>query len=235
MAKRMSSSLVSFELSDDVALLRMDDGKANALSPEMLDALDAALERAEKEAKAVVLAGRPGRFCAGFDLRHMMAGPDSARALVTRGAEVLMRAYSHPQPLVVACTGHALAGGALVVLTGDLRIGAAGDFKIGLNEVAIGMPLPILAIEMARDRLDPRKLTEATLLARQYAPDAALAAGYLDEVAEPERVVPRALEEARRLSGLSNLAYSASKRALRRDSIQHIRDTLEANIREFGG
>lgn len=231
----MSTPLVTFELSDGVALLRMDDGKANALSPEMLDALDAAFDRAEREAKAVVLAGRPGRFCAGFDLRHMMAGPESARALVTRGAEVLMRAYGHPQPLVIACTGHALAGGALVVLTGDVRVGAAGEFKLGLNEVAIGMPLPILAIEMARDRLDPRKLSEATLLARQYDPEAALAVGYLDEVVAPDQVVPRALAEAGRLALLGNLAYSASKRALRRDSIQHIRDTLEANIREFGG
>jgi len=231
----MSTALVSLELHDDVALLRMDDGKANALSPEMLDALDAALGRAEREAKAVVLAGRPGRFCAGFDLRHMMAGPESARALVTRGADVLMRAYAHPQPLVIACTGHALAGGALVVLTGDHRVGAAGEFKIGLNEVAIGMPLPILAIEMARDRLDPRKLTEATLLARQYAPEAALAAGYLDELVEPERVVPRALEEAKRLSTLGSFPFSATKRALRRDSIQHIRDTLAANLAEFGG
>lgn len=231
----MSTPLVTFELSDGVALLRMDDGKANALSPEMLDALDAAFDRAEREAKAVVLAGRPGRFCAGFDLRHMMAGPESARALVTRGAEVLMRAYGHPQPLVIACTGHALAGGALVVLTGDVRVGAAGEFKLGLNEVAIGMPLPILAIEMARDRLDPRKLSEATLLARQYDPEAALAVGYLDEVVAPDQVVPRALAEAGRLALLGTLAYSASKRALRRDSIQHIRDTLEANIREFGG
>jgi enoyl-CoA hydratase len=228
------SELVQFELTEGVALLRMDDGKANALSPEMLDALDAAFERAEKEAKAVVITGRPGRVCAGFDLKHMMAGPESARALVTRGADILMRAYSHPQPLVIACTGHALAGGSLLVLTGDVRIGARGDFKIGLNEVAIGLPLPILAIEMARDRLDPRRLTEATLLARQYDPVAAVEAGYLDRAVEAEQVLPEAMAAAKQLSALGSVPYAASKRALRRDSIQHIRDTLEANIREFG-
>lgn len=231
----MSTALVSFELSSEVAVLRMDDGKANALGGGMLDALEGALERAEREAKAVVLTGRPGRFCAGFDLKTMMSGADAARALVTAGARVLMRAYAHPQPLVIACSGHALAGGALVVLTGDHRIGAKGDFKLGLNEVAIGLPLPILAIEMARDRLDPRHLTHATLLARQYDPDAALGAGYLDEVVEPDQLLPRALEEAGRLAQLGSFAYAASKRALRRDSIRHIEDTLEANIREFGG
>lgn len=231
----MTASPATLELSDEVAIVRMDDGKANALGPAMLDALDAAFGRAEREAKAVVLAGRPGRFCAGFDLKHMMAGPESARALVTRGADVLLRMYAHPQPVVVACTGHALAGGALVVLCGDVRLGTAGEFKLGLNEVAIGLPLPILAIELARDRLDPRRLTEATLLARQFDPEAARDAGYLDQVVPADQLLPRALEEARRLAGLGSVPFAASKRALRRDTIRHIRDTLEENIREFGG
>ncbi len=230
----MSDDLVTFELTDDVAVLRMDDGKANALSPAMLDAMTAAFARAEREAKATVLVGRPGRFCAGFDLKHMMAGPAEARALVTRGADVLLGAYAHPQPLVIACTGHALAGGALLVLTGDLRLGTLGDFKLGLNEVAIGMPLPILALEMARDRLDPRRLTEATLTAQQYSPVDAVTAGYLDEVMEGDVLLPAALEQARRLAALSGMPFAASKRALRGRTIQYIRDTLEQNLREFG-
>ncbi|MFO0567005.1 MAG: crotonase/enoyl-CoA hydratase family protein [Polyangiaceae bacterium] len=225
---------VVFELAGDVAVLRMDDGKANALGPEMLDALDGAFDRAEKEARALVLTGRPGRFCAGFDLKHMMASPESARALVTRGADVLLRAYALPIPLVVACSGHALAGGALLVLTGDVRLGTLGEFKIGLNEVQIGMPLPILAIELARDRLDPRELSQATLLAKPYAPEAAVRAGYLDDALPEAEVMPRAMAEATRLSSLSQAAFAGSKRALRRATIAHIRDTLEANLREFG-
>jgi enoyl-CoA hydratase len=230
----MSDSPVTLELADSVAVVRMDDGKANALSPTMLDALEAALLQAAKGAKATVLVGRPGRFCAGFDLKHMMAGPAQARALVTRGADVLLGAYAHPHPLVIACSGHALAGGALLVLTGDLRLGTLGDFKIGLNEVAIGMPLPILALEMARDRLDPKKLTEATLTAKQYSPVDAVAAGYLDEVMEPEVLLPAALEQAQRLGELGSAPFAASKRALRGRTIQYIRDTLEQNLREFG-
>ncbi len=230
----MSDSPVSFELSGDVAVVRMDDGKANALSPAMLDALEQALARAAKEAKAAVLVGREGRFSAGFDLKHMMAGPVEARALVTRGADVLLAAYAHPQPLVVACTGHALAGGALLVLTGDVRLGALGEFKIGLNELAIGLPLPILALELSRDRLAPKKLTEATLCARQYSPPEAMAVGYLDETAEPGALLRAALDHAKRLAKLSGPSFAASKRALRGRTIQYIRDTLEANLREFG-
>ncbi len=230
----MSDNPVSFELSDTVAVVRMDDGKANALSPAMLDGLDEALERATKEAKATVLVGREGRFSAGFDLRHMMAGPAEARALLTRGADVLMKAYGHPQPLVVACTGHALAGGALLVLTGDVRIGTLGGFKIGLNEIAIGMPLPILALEMARDRLAPKKLTEATLTARQYAPPEAVQVGYLDEALPADQMLPAAMERAKQLSQFSGMPFAASKRSLRGRTIQHIRDTLDANLAEFG-
>ena len=223
----MSESPVSFELSDAVAVVRMDDGKANALSPAMLDGLDEALTRAEKEAKATVLVGRENRFSAGFDLRHMMAGPAEARALLTRGADVLMKAYGHPQPLLIACTGHALAGGALLVLTGDVRIGTLGEFKIGLNEVAIGMPLPILALELARDRLDPKKLTEATLTARQYRPRDAVTAGYLDEVLEADAVLPAVLERAGRLAQLCG-------HALRRQQARPARPDHPAHPRNAG-
>src|SRR5262249_53558485 len=136
--------------------------KANALSKQMIEALGEALGRAHHEASAIVLAGRPERFCAGFDLRVMMRGPDAAVELLRGGSELLLRLYECSLPLVIACTGHALAGGALVVLTGDYRVGAAGAFKIGLNEVSIGLPVPVLAMELARDRLLPSELTRAT-------------------------------------------------------------------------
>src|SRR5436305_14814945 len=100
---------VTSELDGKTAVITMDDGKANALSYEMIDALLGALGRAEGEASAIVLAGRPERFCAGFDLKVMMSGIDQARALLTRGAELLMRLYGSPLPVVIACTGHALA------------------------------------------------------------------------------------------------------------------------------
>src|SRR5204862_6451033 len=137
----------------------------------MIAALLAALPRAETEAGAMILAGRPGRFCAGFDLKAMMSGPQAATALLGRGADLLMRLYGAGVPLVIACTGHALAGGALVLLTGDVRVGASGEFRIGLNEVSIGLPVPVLAMELARDRLLPTELGRATLQARAYGPD----------------------------------------------------------------
>lgn len=213
-----------------MAVVEMDDGKANALSDTMIDAVLAALTRAEEEAEAMVLVGRPDRFCAGFDLRVMMSGPEQARALLKRGSELLLRLYGSRVPVVIACTGHALAGGALVVLTGDVRIASGGAFRIGLNEVAIGLPVPVLAMELARDRLLPTALTRATLLAQIYAPEEALAAGYVDEVVAPEEVVPRALAEATRLAGLGRAAFHATKQALRGRTIAYIRETLDSNL-----
>ncbi len=190
-----------YSLEGTTALIKMDDGKANALSDAMITEVGEALARAEKEATAVVLAGRPERFCAGFDLKVMMSSPDAAVGLLRSGAGLLMRLYGSPLPIVAACTGHALAGGALVLLTADVRFGADGPFRIGLNEVSIGMPVPVLAMELARDRITTTELGRATLRAHIYGPEEATRVGFLDDVV-PDGGSPRAREgrggEARR-------------------------------------
>jgi len=222
--------VVSCEISNDIALVRMDDGKANALSYAMMDELDAALDRALKEAKAVILAGRPGKFCAGFDLKTMMTGVKEAQALVTRGAGVLMRLYTHSQPLLIACTGHALAGGSLVLLTGDVRIAAQGAFKICLNEVSIGMPVPVLAMELTRDRLDPRFFVRSTLFAEIVDPNGALFAGWVDEVVEEAALLERARAEAARLLALPQGAYALTKTIMRERTVKYVTDMLVADM-----
>jgi enoyl-CoA hydratase len=227
------TEILSFEKRGDVALIRMDDGKANALSPEMVRALTEAFGRAEREARAVVLSGRPTKFCAGFDLKVMMSGPANARALVSEGGELFMRVYEHPQPVIAAVTGHALAGGVLLAACCDERIGAAGDFKLGLNEVAAGMPVPILAHELARDRLDPRELVRATLFAHIYDPESAARAGWLDRVVAPDAVEDESLGRAEALSKLPAGPYALTKRSLRRETIRHIRTTMQSNMDEF--
>jgi enoyl-CoA hydratase len=226
-------ALVTFELRDKIALIQMDDGKANALSYALMDALDAALDRAEKEAVAVVLTGRRGRFSAGFDLAEMMAGMDQARAIVSRGANLLLRLYALPLPLVTVSTGHALAGGALLLLTGDVRLAVRGAFRIGLNEVQIGMPVPILAMELARDRLHPAHLTAATLFATVLDPEAALVAGWVDELAAEEGLLDAALAHARKLGALPRGAYAQTKVALREKTIRYARETLVEDMKRL--
>jgi enoyl-CoA hydratase len=228
------SEKLTYTLDGKVAVLTFDDGKANAVSPDAIEAFHAALDRAESEARATLVVGRPGRFSAGFDLSLMTASDESARSLVAAGAELIARMYLHPQPLVVACTGHALAAGALIVLASDTRIGADGAFKIGLNEVAIGLRLPIFAVDLARDRLSKRHFTAAAIQGRVYAPGDARDAGYLDRVVAPEAVVEEALAEAKRQAELPTKALALTKQLARGAVVAHMRETLAADMAEVG-
>ncbi|MCB9755104.1 MAG: crotonase/enoyl-CoA hydratase family protein [Myxococcales bacterium] len=228
-----TDSIISYERVDDVAVITMDDGKANALSYALLAELDEALTRAEQEASAIVLAGRAQRFSAGFDLKVMMQGPESARDLMTRGGDVMMRLYGCPLPTVAACTGHALAGGALLLLCCDLRIGAEGAFKLGLNEVAIGLPVPHLAYRLAQDRLERRRRYEATLMATIFDPAGAAAVGFLDRTVAEEEVLATARAEAARLGALPSFAYAHTKRSMRGPIITEIREALAEDLKKL--
>jgi len=231
----MSENPIAYRLEGTIAALRFDDGKANAVSPAAIDGLNAALDRAEKEAEAVLLAGRPGRFSAGFDLTTMKAGPDAMRSLVSAGAELLLRLYQAPLPIVMACSGHALAMGAVLLLGSDFRIGVAGDFKIGLNEVSIHMTLPIFAVEIARDRLSRGHFQRSVIQAEIYGPDGAVDAGYLDRVVPVERLDQEAMTEAARLAGLPRRAFSETKLRVRGATIERIRRGLAEDMASWGG
>lgn len=214
------------EMRDGLAVVRMDDGKANAFSFAMLEALDAALDAAERDAKALVLLGRPERFSGGFDLGVMNAGGEATIRLVTAGGRLALRLYEFPLPVVIGCTGHALAMGAVALCAADLRIGAAGAYKIGLNEVAIGLTLPPFAIELARARLAPTHLQRATALAEVFDPTNAVAAGFLDRVVAPAEVEKTTFEAAAALAALPARAHAGTKRALRRAALDAIRSSL---------
>ena len=214
------TQLASYELSDQVAIITMDDGKANAFGPDMIAAVDAHLERAGGEAKAVILTGRPGIFSGGFDLKVIRGGDaEAGRAMSLAGARLMMRLYGLPQPLVVAAPGHAIALGAFCLLTGDYRIGIEGDFRIGLNETAIGMSLPPFGLMLAQERLSKRHLARAAIGATLFGPLEARDAGFLDEVVAVADLPAAARAAADRLVALDGASYAAVKNALRGESI----------------
>jgi len=229
----MATDKVRYEVRDDIAVITMNDGKANALSHEVIEALLACLDRAEREVRAVLLTGREKRLSGGFDLTVMMSSPEATRNLVTAGAELMLRLYMFPRPVVVACTGHALAAGAILLLVADTRIGAEGEFKIGLNEVAIQMTLPVFAVELARDRLSKRHFSAAVTQARIFDPAGAKDAGYLDATARPEALLDTALGHARRLAALPDPAFRNTKQRERGATVKLIRDTLAVDIAQL--
>jgi enoyl-CoA hydratase len=222
-------------IEDGVAVLRLDDGKVNVVSHRLIECFHAGLDRAQAEATAVAVIGRDGKLSAGFDLTEMTAGIERTRALVGAGGRLLMRIFTHPQPVTVAVTGHALAAGALLVLSCDTRIGAAGPAKIGLNETAIGMGLPIYALELAQARLDPAHLTRAAVQAEIYDPEGAVAAGYLDEVVAADACATRAIDEARRLGALPGSAYAHTKRGLRQAIADRVVAGIDADMEALTG
>jgi enoyl-CoA hydratase len=193
----------------------MDDGKANALSEAMSQALMDNLDLASEQADVIIITGRPGLLCAGFDLKVINGTPEEREAMVNKGGRLLVKAYLHPQPIIVACTGHAVAAGALLCLTGDYRIGVQGDFRIGLNETSIGLSLPVFGQQLARDRLDNRMLTQATLMATLYEPEQAVTAGFLDELVSQEAINARALAMAQQMKKLDGKAFAQVKKAMR--------------------
>lgn len=214
-------TLPTYRLDDGVAIVTLDDGKANAFSTAALVALEAHLDQAEADgARSLVLVGRPGRFSAGFALDEMTSDVASMRALVVRGARFWLRLFGLGIPTVAACTGHALAGGAITLLACDLRIGADVPAKIGLNEVAIGLTLPKFAFALAEDRLVKPALPAATLGAQVYDVAGAARVGYLDQVVSADDLVTTAVAEARRLGELRTAAYAATKQNARADLIE---------------
>ncbi len=225
---------VSYDLQGAVAVITVDDGRANALGHEALAGIDDALTRAESEASAAVIAGRPGKFSAGFDLATMTAGEEPMRALVVAGAELLCRVMLSPVPVVAACTGHALAAGGLLLLVCDRRIGAEGAFKVGLNEVAIGMPLPKFGVDLARYRCPP-SLFDRVILGEVRSPEDAVAAGFLDEVVAEDAVIARALAVATEMSALRRGAVARTKAAARGVLAEDIRATVRADMASISG
>lgn len=225
---------VQLTIEDGVAVVRLDDGKANAVSHRLVEQLHSALDAAQSDATAVAILGREGRFSAGFDLSVMTEGAEATRGLVRAGGELLMRLFTHPQPTVAAVTGHALAAGALLCLSCDTRIGAAGvPAKIGLNETAIGMGLPWYGIRLGEARLSVRHRQRAILQAEIYDMDGAVDAGYLDELAPADQVADAAVQRARALGQLPARAHAFTKRRLRQALADEVLAGLDADMEQM--
>ncbi len=222
---------VTYELDDDIATIALDDGKVNAFSIETLRALHGALDAAEQDGAVTILRGRPGYLSAGFDLNVFGEGvAERVLEMLTLGATLAERLLSFPAPIVLACSGHAIAAGSFLALSSDARIGADGPFRIGLNEVAIGLTVPWFAIELARHRLSPAHFDAAVTSARMYGPQEAVTAGFLDRVVPAEQLHEAALETARTLSQLDMRAHAASKLRARADALRRLHSAIETEL-----
>lgn len=226
------TGLVHYELADGLARIIMDDGKANVMSPAMLEALHAAFERAAAEADVVQLSsGRPGVFSAGFDLKVFAArNAETSVAMVRAGAELALKLFSFPRPIVSVCRGHAYPMGAFLLLGSDVRLGSDEGYRIGLNEVAIGIPVPSFALELARARLHPAWLNRTATTGEMYGSGDAVSAGFLDRIVacdELEKVTQDAVAALRRVHAPSHVTV---KQRLRGGVWAAMRAAIDAEL-----
>jgi enoyl-CoA hydratase len=222
-------SLVTYRLHDAVAAITMDDGKVNVLSLAMLIELGEALDRAEADRAVVVLTGRDGVFSAGFDLPVLRAGGTEAADLLRAGFELAARLLAFPTPVLIACTGHAVAMGMFLVLSGDYRIGASGPFKITANEVAIGITMPHAAVEICRQRLTPAGFNRAVVIADVFQPEDAVTAGILDRVVAAAELAEATAATAAELAKLDLAAHAATKLRARELAGTALREAMDAD------
>jgi|TARA_B110000977_G_C10863667_1_gene410784 enoyl-CoA hydratase len=210
------NEFVSYQSEEKYAIITINNGKANAISHEVIAGLNESLDAAEKENKVVILTGKSGIFSAGFDLKVMTASPESAKELVTKGSKLSLRMLSFPQPIIVACSGHAIAKGAFLLLSADYRIGVEGDFKIGLNEVMIGMTMHNAGIAIAKARLSEVYLNRSVNNAEIYNSKQAVEAGFLDRIVPEEALLLTAIKIAEMSSKLNKKAHAATKLKVRK-------------------
>ena len=224
------NELVQYELQGNVATIRIDDGKRNALSPPLLREIYQALDQAESDHAIVILTGRESVFSAGFDLNVMKRGGINALRMLRAGYALTARVLAYPHPVIVACNGHSLAMGAFLMLSADYVIGSRGDFKIAANEVAIGMTMPRVAAAVLRNRLSPSAYQRAVTLAEYFDVDAALSAGFFDELAEPADLRARAEACAVQYKELDPQAHRVSKRRIRAALVRRIRFNIPLDL-----
>ena len=226
------SGPVIYSHKDSIAVIRMDDGKVNALGPPMQQALNEAIDNAERDnVGALVITGNERVFSGGFDLKILTSGEvQPAIDMLRGGFELAYRLLSYPKPVVMACTGHAIAMGAFLLLSGDYRVGAAGPYKITANEVAIGITVPRPAVEICRQRLAPAHFNRAVVNAEVYPPEAAAVAGFLDRVVGEAQLADAARDVAQQLRALDRHAHAATKLRARDKTLAAVRAAIDLDF-----
>ncbi len=227
---REQPECVSIQITNNVATITIENGKANAISHQVIEQLNLALDQAEQQGCVVVITGQSGVFSAGYDLKVMTKSHASAVALVNQGSLLAKRLFEFPLPVVMAASGHAVAKGGFLLLAADYRVGVEGEFKIGLNEVAIGIPMHFAGIEIARYRIPKGYFSRVVNLAEMLSPTQAIAAGFLDEAVAPEELLSRAQKLAESFSQLDPKAYALTKQKGSGDFLHRLEQAIQRDL-----
>jgi enoyl-CoA hydratase len=209
---------------DGIVVLRMADGKANAMSIEFCRELTARFAEASS-ARAAVITGTGQIFSAGVDLVRLLDGGLAyVREFLPALSTMLEAAFTYPKPLVAAINGHAIAGGCVLAGAADRRLMAREGGRIGVTELLVGVPFPPAAMEIMRCATAPQFFEDTILSAATFAPAEAAARGLVHEVVEPDALIERALAAANTLAALPPAAFALTKRQLRANELARLHD-----------
>jgi enoyl-CoA hydratase len=216
---------MEWEVNDDIAVLALEHGPVNALDREFLVDITETLRAIDKaDVGALILSGKGPAFSAGADLyRVLQDGKKYVDSSVGALSDAFDSAFTFRRPIIAAVNGHAIAGGCIFVCASDYRVMAKGSGVIGLAELRVGVPFPTYALEIVRYAAAPQYLQELIYLGKNYSPEKALVRGLLDEVVEPDELMPRAQEIARKLAGIPRGTFELMKRELRAPTVEAVR------------
>jgi len=219
--------LINYQFDNGIATVQLNNGKVNAISPELIQQFNQCLDQAEQDKAIVIITGQLGILSGGYDLKVMLSGPANAIELVAQGSALTRRMLAHPQPIIIACSGHAIAKGAFLLLAADYRIATAGDFSIALNEVEIGMTMHQAGIVLAQDRLTPAAFQRAVNNAERFTPETAVSAGFIDRVVSAEELMNTAQTVAETMKKLNMRAHHQTKLKVRQQLLQKLDAAIE--------
>lgn len=220
----------SVSITDGIAVITLNDGKANAFSFAMMEALEACMDKAEAEADVIVLTAEGRAMSAGFDLGVMKNQPDRVGEMVTNGGKFLTRLFANDKPIIIAAPGHGIAAGGLLMLAADYRIAAEGDGRFGLNESAIGMVLPDYGYQLAAFRIDNKYLDASFVGAELFDVPSAVKAGFLDEAVPADQLMTRAMEKAKTYQALHPKAYACNKKLIRGKTAEAMQASVASGV-----
>ena len=221
---------LTYTFNDGVAILALDDGKANALGTLSWAELNEAFDMAEKDDAIVILTGRDGVMSGGFDLKEMGTGPQDALELTSKGSKFARRIMAHPRPVIMAATGHTIAMGAFLALACDYSMIKAGSFKVGLNETLIGMTMHNFGIAMGRHHLTKAHFNRCVINGEIFDPKGAVHAGFFDRVV-PEEQWPMAIPMAGQMFGQVNAkAFRETKLRSRKEIFAILDQAIEDDL-----
>ena len=227
------TELVRYESSNGIATITLQNGKVNALSTPLFAELNAAFDKAEENGEVVILTSGLRMLSGGFDLKEMKAGgPDAIKGLVSTGSRFTIRMLNFPLPIIVAVPGHAVAKGAFIAMCADYAIGVEGNFKIGLNETAIGMTMHNVGIQLAVACLDKRYVHRSVFNAEMYGPITAIDAGFLDLIVQEENLKSTTKTIAEDFTKLDLKAFGITKQRARKKLIAELEAAVEQDLKD---